>query len=178
MSALIINFHFCVSFLRFVFFRRYFCFTFYGANPRLSDSALYRDASMSKLEMFVEKAKLLVEERTSLGSSTADKRRKAAIDEELPDIRANIEALRLCIDGTDYLRARRDGLRSSPRLVGYASEEVHSCVVKAFEVLGIGRDALHRIEVNHDTFAMRFDALQQRIIDDRAAGPIYAQLVL
>ncbi len=81
----------------------------------LSDSALYRDASMSKLEMFVEKAKLLVEERTSLGSSTADKRRKAAIDEELPDIRANIEALRLCIDGTDYLRARRDGLSGGAR---------------------------------------------------------------
>ena len=74
----------------------------HASEAGLSDSALYRDASMAKLEMFLEKAKLLVEERTSLGSSTTDKRRKAAIDEELPDIRANIEALRLCIDGTGW----------------------------------------------------------------------------
>ena len=79
------------------------------------DAASYRDASMRLLEKFLEKAKLLVEERISLGSSTQDKRRKAAIDEELPNIRANVEALRLCIDGTEYLRARRDGLSGGAR---------------------------------------------------------------
>jgi hypothetical protein len=47
----------------------------HASEAGLSDSALYRDASMAKLEMFLEKAKLLVEERISLGSSTTDKRR-------------------------------------------------------------------------------------------------------
>jgi hypothetical protein len=35
-------------------------------------------------------------------------------------------------------RVRRDGLNGAPRLVGYAGAEVHSCVRKAIELLGIG----------------------------------------
>ncbi len=92
MCALIINFHFafrfCVSFFFVVIFVLLSMEQTHASEAGLSDSALYRDASMAKLEMFLEKAKLLVEERISLGSSTTDKRRKAAIDEELPDIRA------------------------------------------------------------------------------------------
>ena len=70
------------------------------------DAANFRDASMRQLEMYVDKAKRLAEERISLGNATQEKRRKAAIDEELPDIRANVEALRLCIDGTEYVPSR------------------------------------------------------------------------
>ena len=85
------------------------------------DAANYRDASMRQLEMYVDKAKRLAEERISLGNGTSDKRRKAAIDEELPDIRANVEALRLCIDGTEYLRARREGVRGGARTIEAAA---------------------------------------------------------
>ena len=46
-----------------------------------SDSATYRDASIAKLEMFLEEAKSLTSERLALGTSTADKRRKEAITE-------------------------------------------------------------------------------------------------
>jgi len=52
------------------------------------DAASYRDASIAKLERFLEEAKLLAEERISLGSSSADKRRKAAIDEKLQSVRS------------------------------------------------------------------------------------------
>jgi hypothetical protein len=85
------------------------------------DAANFRDASMRQLEMYVDKAKRLAEERISLGNGTSDKRRKAAIDEELPDIRANVEALRLCIDGTEYLRARREGVRGGARTIEAAA---------------------------------------------------------
>ncbi len=87
------------------------------------DAASDRDASMRQLEMYVDKAKRLAEERISLGNGTSDKRRKAAIDEELPDIRANVEALRLCIDGTEYLevRARREGVRGGARTIEAAA---------------------------------------------------------
>jgi hypothetical protein len=85
------------------------------------DAASYRDASMRLLEKFLDKAKRLVDERISLGTSTQEKRRKAAIDEDLPDIRANVEALRLCIDGTEYLRARRDGVSGGARTIEAAA---------------------------------------------------------
>ncbi len=43
------------------------------------DAANYRDASMRQLEMYVDKAKRLAEERISLGNATSDKRRKAGL---------------------------------------------------------------------------------------------------
>jgi hypothetical protein len=85
------------------------------------DAAIYRDASMRLLEMFLDKAKGLADERISLGNSTQEKKRKAAIGEELADIRANIEALRLCIDGTEYLRARREGVSGGARTIEAAA---------------------------------------------------------
>ncbi len=125
MSALIINFRFRVYFSFFI------CvITIMADEPvvvmaeplesaRDRDAASYRDASMRQLEMFLDKAKRLAEERISLGNATQEKRRKAAIDEELPDIRANVEALRLCIDGTECLRARREGVSGGARTIGH-----------------------------------------------------------
>jgi hypothetical protein len=72
--------------------------------------ATYRDTSLAKLEDFMEEAKLLAAERISLGSSTADKRRKEAIAEKLADIRGNVDALRLCIDGQRSLYERHRAL--------------------------------------------------------------------
>jgi glutamate/tyrosine decarboxylase-like PLP-dependent enzyme len=63
---------------------------------------------------------------------------------------------------------RRDGLNGA-RLTGYVSREGHSCVSKAFELLGLGRDALRRIRVDQD-FAMDLDRLRAEVKQDRADG--------
>jgi aromatic-L-amino-acid/L-tryptophan decarboxylase len=63
---------------------------------------------------------------------------------------------------------RRDGLNDA-RLTGYVSREAHSCIVKAFELLGLGRDALRHIRVGED-FAMDIDRLRAEVKQDRADG--------
>jgi hypothetical protein len=52
-----------------------------------SDAAISRDASMLQLETFTTEAKALTAERLSLETRTADKKRRAEIDEELQVIR-------------------------------------------------------------------------------------------
>ncbi len=65
---------------------------------------------------------------------------------------------------------RTQGLRAGPRqMVLYASKEVHSCVHKAVELLGLGRDALRLIPVN-EAYEMDLEALEQAIAADRGAG--------
>jgi len=61
---------------------------------------------------------------------------------------------------------RRDGLNGA-RLTGYVSSEAHSCVTKAFEVLGLGRDALRHI-CTDENFAMDIDRLRAEVKQDRA----------
>ena len=56
-------------------------------------------------------------------------------------------------------------------LVGYTSAQAHSCLAKAFEVLGLGRDQLRLIPVDA-SFRMNMDLLQQAITDDLAVGNI------
>ena len=63
-----------------------------------SDAAITRDDSMLRLEKFTTETKTLTAERLSLGTRTADRKRRAEIDEELQVIRGNSEALRLCLD--------------------------------------------------------------------------------
>jgi glutamate/tyrosine decarboxylase-like PLP-dependent enzyme len=65
---------------------------------------------------------------------------------------------------------RSKGLRGGPRqMVLYASEEVHSCVHKAAELLGLGREALRLIPVNAD-YEMDLEALERAIAADQEAG--------
>jgi glutamate/tyrosine decarboxylase-like PLP-dependent enzyme len=64
---------------------------------------------------------------------------------------------------------RRHGMAAAPRLTGYASSEAHSCIAKAFELLGIGQEALRLVPVD-ETFAMTAERLAARIDADRAAG--------
>ncbi|WP_085317195.1 pyridoxal phosphate-dependent decarboxylase family protein [Derxia lacustris] len=66
--------------------------------------------------------------------------------------------------------ARRHGLRDSGhRLVGYAGSSAHGCLARAFDMAGLGSDALRRVPVdaNH-----RIDVAQlaATIAMDRAAG--------
>jgi glutamate/tyrosine decarboxylase-like PLP-dependent enzyme len=65
---------------------------------------------------------------------------------------------------------RRDGLQGDgPALVLYMSDEGHSCVRKAAELLGLGGDAVRSVPVDAD-FRLDVAALRAAIAADRAAG--------
>jgi glutamate/tyrosine decarboxylase-like PLP-dependent enzyme len=70
-------------------------------------------------------------------------------------------------DGWD-VRAR--GIAAIPApLVLYLSEEGHSCMRKAAEVLGLGAEAVRTVPVD-DGFRMNVRALRAAVAEDRAAG--------
>ncbi|WP_221885161.1 pyridoxal phosphate-dependent decarboxylase family protein [Sphingomonas sp. TF3] len=64
---------------------------------------------------------------------------------------------------------RQVGVTKAPRLVAYASNEVHGCVPRALEMAGLGSDALTRVATDA---AGRIDmgSLRAHIRADRAAG--------
>jgi glutamate/tyrosine decarboxylase-like PLP-dependent enzyme len=64
---------------------------------------------------------------------------------------------------------RDEGFAGTPSLVVYASDQVHNCVDKAVDLLGIGRRQLRRIAAD-DRFRVRVDVLRQAIAADRKAG--------
>ena len=65
---------------------------------------------------------------------------------------------------------RGHGLAAAPRrLVGYASSEAHGAVAKAFELLGLGRDALRLVPAD-DNFRLPPARLGEMIAADRAQG--------
>ena len=65
---------------------------------------------------------------------------------------------------------RAEGVAAAPaRLVGYASSEAHSSVARAFELLGLGRDALRSIPVGAD-FRIDTAELGRAIAADRRLG--------
>jgi glutamate/tyrosine decarboxylase-like PLP-dependent enzyme len=65
---------------------------------------------------------------------------------------------------------RAEGIsRTSAPLVGYASVEAHGSVARAFEILGLGGNALRRIPADQD-YRMDTAALRRGIDADRAAG--------
>jgi len=54
-------------------------------------------------------------------------------------------------------------------LVGYTSVQTHSCVAQAFDILGLGKDALRKVPCN-DAFEVDVNVLQDMIAVDKAAG--------
>lgn len=66
-------------------------------------------------------------------------------------------------------RGLHEGLSGMPRLRIYASAQTHSSIDKAVRLAGIGQDNLVKIPTDSD-YAMRADALQRAIDEDRAAG--------
>jgi aromatic-L-amino-acid decarboxylase len=54
-------------------------------------------------------------------------------------------------------------------LVFYASTEVHSCVQRSIELLGLGSESLRKAPVDAD-YCIDIDALRQMVAQDRAAG--------
>ncbi|MEJ6478338.1 MAG: pyridoxal-dependent decarboxylase [Octadecabacter sp.] len=81
---------------------------------------------------------------------------------------ATIIALKSARDRALGFDVRKTGVQSA-KLVGYTSDQSHSCVARAFDMLGLGSDALRRIPVN-DAFEMDMDTLRAAIGADRAAG--------
>ncbi len=73
-------------------------------------------------------------------------------------------------------RERATGFRTNDsgcdgRLAAYTSTQAHSAVEKAVAISGLGRKSLRLVEVD-EGFAMRPEALERMIADDRRAGLI------
>lgn len=65
---------------------------------------------------------------------------------------------------------RKDGLQASKRrMVVYGSQEMHSSIQKAVELLGLGSDALRKVAVDRE-FRIDVHALERAIARDREAG--------
>lgn len=81
---------------------------------------------------------------------------------------ATIIALKTARDRALGWGSRQVGVDGA-RLVGYTSEQTHSCVARAFDVLGLGANALRTIPTNA-AFQIDIEALRLAIAADRAAG--------
>lgn len=70
---------------------------------------------------------------------------------------------------------RRDGLGGGPRLLCYVPSEAHSCVGRAIELLGLGRESIRPVPLQGGHLDQL--ALRSAIAADRAAGGVPALLV-
>ena len=85
---------------------------------------------------------------------------------------ANFVGLTVARNTATSVDLRRDGVRALPTpLTYYASAEVHSCVQKSLELLGLGSVALRKVAVNED-YQINLSALERMIATDRKAGHI------
>jgi glutamate/tyrosine decarboxylase-like PLP-dependent enzyme len=84
---------------------------------------------------------------------------------------ANFTALAAARRAMTPGNVREDGLSGEgrPRLVVYASDQVHHCVDKAVDLLGIGTRNVRKIETD-ERFRVRMDLLERSIVEDRRAG--------
>ena len=64
---------------------------------------------------------------------------------------------------------RKQGVGNHARLRLYASTEVHSCIQKAVELLGLGSDSIRWIEVDED-FRLSLNSLRRAVNEDRERG--------
>jgi len=84
---------------------------------------------------------------------------------------ATIIALKVARDTALGAATRKSGVGSASKLVGYASSQAHNCVARAFDLLGLGTDALRSVPVNA-AYEMDVAALEAMIADDHAAGNV------
>jgi aromatic-L-amino-acid decarboxylase len=73
-------------------------------------------------------------------------------------------------------RANEEGLATGPPITVYCSTETHSATEKDAKVAGLGRRNVRKIAVD-ERFALRPDALEAAIVEDRAAGAVPACVV-
>ena len=81
---------------------------------------------------------------------------------------ATIIAMKAARDRALDFASRTQGIGTA-RLVGYTSTQTHACVARAFDVLGLGSDALRKIPITK-SYQIDLDALREAIAEDRAAG--------
>ena len=91
---------------------------------------------------------------------------------------ANFTALAAARRAMTPGNVREDGLAGpdAPRLTVYASDQVHACVDKAVDLLGIGTHQLRKIATD-EQFRIRMPALEAAVAADRAAGFLPAIVV-
>ena len=83
---------------------------------------------------------------------------------------ATVVALKVARDQKLDFANKRGG-KGTADLVGYTSVQTHNCVARAFDLLGLGTDALRLIEVD-EYFEMDTDALKSAIATDKAEGKV------
>jgi aromatic-L-amino-acid decarboxylase len=83
---------------------------------------------------------------------------------------ANLIGLAVARNTKAEFDLRLEGIRAAPhRMVLYASQEIHSSIQKAVELLGLGSDALRPVPVN-DCFQIDLEALKATVAQDRKDG--------
>lgn len=81
---------------------------------------------------------------------------------------ATIIAMKVARDQRLDFFCRKKGIKEA-KLVGYASDQAHSCLGRAFDLLGLGSDSLRKIPCD-EQFRMDLNALQKVIDRDRENG--------
>lgn len=81
---------------------------------------------------------------------------------------ATVVALKTARDAALDFATRTRGVQDA-KLVGYTSAEAHACNARAFDILGLGSDAL-RLIPSDDAFRLDTAALKDAIAEDRKAG--------
>jgi glutamate/tyrosine decarboxylase-like PLP-dependent enzyme len=83
---------------------------------------------------------------------------------------ANLIGLAVARNAKAGYDLRWEGIRVAPhKMVLYASQEIHSSIQKAVELLGLGSDALHYVPVN-EYFQIDLEGLKAAIAQDRQEG--------
>jgi len=83
---------------------------------------------------------------------------------------ANFVGLAVARNATSGIDLRTEGVQAlAARSTYYASTEVHSCIQKAIELLGLGSRALRKVPVDA-AFRIDLGALEAMLESDRAAG--------
>src|SRR5437762_2799125 len=84
---------------------------------------------------------------------------------------ANLSALKCARDSVEGGIRSLGMQRASGELIVYASEQCHFSLEKSVDILGMGRQSLHKIDTD-ERFHIRLDRLQEQIEKDRREGCI------
>jgi len=83
---------------------------------------------------------------------------------------ATLIALTTARDAKAGYEVRKVGVQSfDQRLVGYASEQAHSCIARTFDLIGLGQDSVRAVPVDA-SYCMDLGALREAIEQDKRDG--------